>query len=187
MISAEHLQDIGKFLFAFTAFWAYIAFSQYFLMWYGNMPEETIFYKARMEGSWLTVSLILLFGHFVAPFFYLMGRSVKRNGVTLAVGGAWILAMHFVDLYWQVMPTLHPEGFSPSRSGRRRVRDRRRVLRGGGELADATACARTAARPEACRIAGLRERLSARRGLGAVWNPGPEAGDDEVAPIAGPV
>ena len=114
VISPEHLQDIGKFLFAFTAFWAYIAFSQYFLMWYGNMPEETIFYKARMEGSWLTVSLILMFGHFFAPFFYLMGRSVKRNGVTLAVGGAWILAMHYVDLYWQVMPTLHPEGLSPS-------------------------------------------------------------------------
>ena len=114
VISPEHLQDIGKFLFAFTAFWAYIAFSQFFLMWYGNMPEETIFYKARMEGSWLTVSLLLLFGHFFAPFFYLMGRSVKRNGATLAVGGAWILLMHFVDLYWQVMPTLHPEGFRPS-------------------------------------------------------------------------
>ena len=114
VISAEHLQDIGKFLFAFTAFWAYIAFSQFFLMWYANLPEETIFYKARMEGSWLTVSLFLLSGHFVAPFFYLMGRSVKRNGATLAVGGAWLLAMHFVDLYWQVMPTLHPEGFRPS-------------------------------------------------------------------------
>ena len=114
IISKEHLQDIGKFLFAFTAFWAYIAFSQFFLMWYGNMPEETIFYKARMEGSWLTVSLFLLFGHFFAPFFYLMGRSVKRNGATLALGGMWILLMHFVDLYWQVMPTLHPEGLSPS-------------------------------------------------------------------------
>jgi hypothetical protein len=114
LISREHLQDIGKFLFAFTAFWAYIAFSQYFLMWYGNLPEETIFYKARMEGSWAQVSVLLLAGHFVAPFFYLMGRAVKRNGATLAVGGAWILAMHFVDLYWQVMPTLHPEGLNPS-------------------------------------------------------------------------
>jgi hypothetical protein len=114
VISAEHLHDIGKLLFGFTAFWAYIAFSQFFLMWYGNMPEETIFYKARMEGSWLTVSLFLLFGHFFAPFFYLMGRSVKRNGATLALGGMWILLMHFVDLYWQVMPTLHPEGLSPS-------------------------------------------------------------------------
>ena len=114
VINAEHLQDVGKFLFAFTAFWAYIAFSQFFLMWYANMPEETIWYKARMTGSWMTVSLVLMAGHFVAPFFYLMGRSVKRNGVTLALGGAWLLAMHFLDLYWQVMPTFHPEGFSPS-------------------------------------------------------------------------
>ena len=114
VISAEHLQDIGKFLFAFTAFWAYIAFSQFFLMWYANLPEETIFYKARMEGSWLTVSLFLMAGHFGIPFFYLMGRAVKRRGSTLAIGGAWLLAMHYLDIYWQVMPTLHPEGLSPS-------------------------------------------------------------------------
>ena len=114
VISVEHLHDIGKFLFAFTAFWAYIAFSQFFLMWYANLPEETIWYKARMEGSWLTVSVFLMAGHFAAPFLYLMGRAVKRNGTTLAVGGAWLLAMHFLDLYWQVMPTLHPEGFRPS-------------------------------------------------------------------------
>ena len=114
VISAEHLHDIGKFLFAFTAFWAYIAFSQFLLIWYANLPEETIWYKARMEGSWLQVSLLLMVGHFVAPFFYLMGRTVKRKGALLAVGGAWILAMHFVDLYWQVMPTLHPEGLRPS-------------------------------------------------------------------------
>ncbi len=114
VISAEHLHDIGKFLFAFTAFWAYIAFSQFFLMWYANLPEETIWFKARMEGSWLTLSLFLMAGHFAAPFFYLMGRSVKRNGATLAAGGAWLLVMHFLDLYWQVMPTLHPEGFRPS-------------------------------------------------------------------------
>jgi hypothetical protein len=114
VISAEHLHDVGKFLFAFTAFWGYIAFSQFFLIWYANLPEETIFYKARMEGSWMNVSVLLLVGHFVAPFFYLMGRSVKRKGATLAVGGAWLLVMHFVDLYWQVMPTLHPEGLRPS-------------------------------------------------------------------------
>jgi hypothetical protein len=113
-ISVEHLHDIGKFLFAFTAFWAYIAFSQFFLMWYANLPEETIWYKARLEGSWMQVSLLLLVGHFIAPFFYLMGRTVKRNGITLAAGGGWILVMHFVDLYWQVMPTLHPAGLRPS-------------------------------------------------------------------------
>jgi hypothetical protein len=110
IVSAEHLHDVGKFLFAFTAFWAYIGFSQFFLIWYANLPEETIWYKARMEGSWMQVSILLVVGHFVAPFFYLMGRAVKRRGATLALGGMWLLAMHFVDLYWQVMPTLHPEG-----------------------------------------------------------------------------
>jgi hypothetical protein len=114
VISPEHLHDVGKLLFAFTVFWTYIAFSQFFLVWYANLPEETTWYKARMEGSWMTVSLFLMAGHFAAPFFYLMGRAVKRNGTTLAVGGAWLLAMHFVDLYWQVMPTLHPEGLRPS-------------------------------------------------------------------------
>ena len=114
VVSPEHLHDIGKFLFAFTAFWAYIAFSQFFLMWYANLPEETVWYQARMQGSWMTVSVFLMAGHFAAPFFYLMGRTVKRKGATLAVGGAWVLTMHFVDLYWQVMPTLHPEGLRPS-------------------------------------------------------------------------
>jgi hypothetical protein len=114
VITPEHLHDVGKLLFAFTSFWAYIAFSQFFLMWYANLPEETVWYKARLEGSWTQVSVLLLLGHFVAPFFYLMGRTVKRKGATLAVGGAWLLVMHFVDLYWQVMPTLHPEGFRPS-------------------------------------------------------------------------
>jgi hypothetical protein len=114
VINAEHLQDVGKLLFAFTVFWAYIAFSQFFLVWYANLPEETTWFKARLEGSWMTVSLFLMAGHFVAPFFYLMGRSVKRRGSTLAAGGAWLLVMHYLDLYWQVMPTLHPEGFRPS-------------------------------------------------------------------------
>jgi hypothetical protein len=114
VITAEHLQDIGKFLFAFTSFWAYIAFSQFLLIWYANLPEETIWYKARLEGSWETVSLLLMVGHFGVPFFYLMGRDVKRRGWTLGIGGVWLLAMHFVDLYWQVMPTLHPEGVTLS-------------------------------------------------------------------------
>ncbi|HJY34601.1 MAG TPA: hypothetical protein VJ260_07100 [Vicinamibacterales bacterium] len=114
VISAEHLHDMGKLLFAFTSFWAYIAFSQFFLIWYANLPEETIWYRARLEGSWEGVSILLMAGHFGVPFFYLMGRDVKRRGWTLAVGGVWLLAMHFVDLYWQVMPTLHPDGVRPS-------------------------------------------------------------------------
>jgi len=114
VVTPEHMHDIGKFLFAFTCFWAYIAFSQFFLIWYANLPEETIFFKARITGSWKAVSILLMVGHFGAPFLYLMGRDVKRRNWSLALGGAWILAMHFVDLYWQVMPTLHPEGVRPS-------------------------------------------------------------------------
>jgi len=114
VITDEHLHDIGKFLFAFTAFWAYIGFSQFFLIWYANLPEETIWYQARLVGSWRMVSILLMVGHFGIPFLYLMGRTVKRRASTLAVGGAWLLIMHFVDLYWQVMPTLHPQGLSPS-------------------------------------------------------------------------
>ncbi len=114
VITAEHLHDVGKLLFGFTAFWAYIAFSQFFLIWYANLPEETIWYKARLEGSWKTISILLMAGHFGIPFFYLMGRTVKRRDWALAAGGAWLLAMHFMDLYWQVMPTLHPEGVRPS-------------------------------------------------------------------------
>ena len=110
IITPEHLHDVGKLLFAFMAFWAYIGFSQFFLIWYANLPEETIWYKARLVGSWKAVSVLLMVGHFGVPFFYLMMRAVKRNGLTLSLGGVWLLAMHFVDVYWQVMPTLHPEG-----------------------------------------------------------------------------
>lgn len=109
-ITPEHLHDVGKFLFAFTCFWAYIGFSQFFLVWYANLPEETIWFKARLAGSWKAVSVLLMIGHFAAPFLYLMGRAVKRRGWSLALGGGWLLAMHFVDLYWQIMPTLHPAG-----------------------------------------------------------------------------
>jgi len=110
VVTPEHLHDLGKFLFAFMCFWAYIAFSQFLLIWYGNLPEEAVWYKARITASWKMVSILLMVGHFGVPFLYLMGRTVKRHAATLALGGAWLLAMHFVDLYWQVMPTLHPEG-----------------------------------------------------------------------------
>jgi hypothetical protein len=110
VITAEHLHDIGKFLFAFMCFWAYIAFSQFLLIWYANLPEETVWYKARITASWKFVSILLMVGNFGVPFLYLVGRTVKRHAATLALGGAWLLAMHLVDLYWQVMPTLHTEG-----------------------------------------------------------------------------
>jgi hypothetical protein len=110
VVGVEHYHDLGKMLFAFTVFWAYIGFSQYFLIWYGNIPEETIFFRHRLEGSWRSVSFLLAAGHFVIPFFFLMPRTVKRNARLLSIGAAWMLLMHLVDVVWLVMPTIRPHG-----------------------------------------------------------------------------
>jgi hypothetical protein len=112
-ITAEHYHDLGKLLFAFTVFWAYIGFSQYMLMWYANLPEETSWYAARQTGSWTAVSLVLLFGHFILPFLLLMSRSVKRRKLLIVSGAVWMLLMQWLDIYWLVMPSKTPGGFSP--------------------------------------------------------------------------
>ncbi|HZN54942.1 MAG TPA: hypothetical protein VFB67_06425 [Candidatus Polarisedimenticolaceae bacterium] len=110
VITLEHFHDLGKLLFAFTVFWAYIGFSQFFLIWYGNIPEETIFFRERLEGSWRAMSFLLAAGHFAVPFFFFMPRSIKRKPGLLALGAGWMLLMHFVDMYWLVMPAMHPHG-----------------------------------------------------------------------------
>lgn len=107
-ITEEHYHDLGKWMFAITVFWAYIAFSQYMLIWYANIPEETIFFKMRYSGSWGWWSMLLVVGHFVVPFLVLLGRAAKRNYQVLALMAGWILAMHFVDVYWLVMPNFTP-------------------------------------------------------------------------------
>lgn len=114
-VGVEHYHDIGKLMFGFTVFWAYIAFSQYLLIWYANIPEETLYFKHRWEGSWSDVTFFLAVGHFAIPFFFTMSRHIKRNTMTLGLAAVWILLVHFVDIYWQVMPTLHHHGvhFSP--------------------------------------------------------------------------
>ena len=103
-ITVEHLHDIGKLTFGFIVFWAYIAFSQYMLIWYGNLPEETGWYERRQEGAWLWASLALLVGHFFVPFLYLLSKHIKRRKGLLAAGAVWVLAMHLFDLYWIIMP-----------------------------------------------------------------------------------
>lgn len=109
-ISVEHYHDLGKLLFAFTIFWTYIGFSQYFLIWYGNVPEETVWYLKRWEGSWKAVSMLILFGHFVLPFVALLFRFTKRNRTALFMLALWILVMHWVDMYWLVYPEFLPTG-----------------------------------------------------------------------------
>lgn len=113
-ITTEHYHDLGKLMFAFTIFWAYIGFSQYMLMWYANLPEETEWYHARQHGSWAAISLVLLFGHFLLPFLLLMSRNVKRRKALIVAGAVWMLVMQWLDVYWLVMPSKTPGGFSPA-------------------------------------------------------------------------
>ena len=110
-INVEHYHDMGKLLFGFNVFWAYIAFSQYFLIWYANVPEETMFYHHRSEGAWKLVSLTLPWVHFAIPFLLLMSRNVKRNVPILTMGAVLLLIMGYVDVYWLIMPNFdyhHP-------------------------------------------------------------------------------
>lgn len=113
-IHAEHYHDLGKWLFALTAFYTYIAFSQYILIWYANIPEETIFFRHRMEGSWLWLSLALPFVRFFLPFFTLLCRPAKRSMTLIAIVAVWSLIVVYVDLYWVVMPVFSPHGIAMS-------------------------------------------------------------------------
>jgi hypothetical protein len=103
---------IGSLLFAFTVFWAYISFAQYFIIWNANMPEETFWYVLREKGTWwITGAIILIFGHFFVPFLSLLRIDVKLKLQTMLPICAWAWLMHFVDLEFQIMPSLRPEGF----------------------------------------------------------------------------
>ncbi len=105
IVTIEHYQDIAKFIFAFIIFWSYMAFSQYFLIWYANLPEENYWFLYRWDNTWQNLSLLLIFGHFVFPFIALITRAAKRNVKFLLFISFWILLMRFVDLYWIIMPT----------------------------------------------------------------------------------
>lgn len=106
MISAEHYHDVGKLMFGFTVFWAYVSYSQFMLQWYGNIPEETTWYLRRTTGGggWIVVSYWLLIGHFVAPFLAAISRWVKRAPQLIVMVAVWLLGMHYVDLFWVVLP-----------------------------------------------------------------------------------
>lgn len=125
-VTIEHFHDLGKFLFAFTFFWGYIGFSQYMLIWYANLPEETRWYFHRgastgkdlkmsfgntgltpeMLAPWSYVTIALLFGHLLIPFAGLMSRHVKRFPPLLGFWAVWLLVFHWIDLFWIVMPEM---------------------------------------------------------------------------------
>jgi hypothetical protein len=114
VVNEEHLHDVTKLMFAFLVFWAYMAFSQFLLIWYANLPEETGFFAQRLAGSWRPVSIALALGHFVVPFFFLLPRTIKRNPKASTIAALWLLAMHALDMYWLVMPSLHVGGITLS-------------------------------------------------------------------------
>jgi len=109
-ITQEHYHDLGKWLFALTAFYTYVAFSQYMLIWYANLPEETIWYRHRMVGSWLSISLAMPFLRFLIPFFLLLCRGAKRSLSMIAAIAVWSIVVEYIDLYWTVMPTYYKNG-----------------------------------------------------------------------------
>lgn len=114
-VTIEHYHDLGKLLFGFLVFWAYVSFSQFMLIWYAALPEETTFFHNRYDvAPWKTISYAIVLFHFVLPFFWLMSRWFKRNLGRLQIGALIVLVMHVVEMYWYVMPNLsigHPVSF----------------------------------------------------------------------------
>lgn len=124
-VTAEHIQDMGKFMFAFVVFWTYVAFSQYMLYWYANLPEEIVWFQKRFTGGWEAVAWSLVIFHFILPFIILLPRATKRIAPALAVMAAWLLVMHWVDLWWMTMPAMYvPEVMDHAQA----------AVQGGGDL-----------------------------------------------------
>lgn len=98
----EHLHDLGKFMFAFSIFWTYLWFSQYMLIWYANIPEETVYFKPRLQGPYRTIFFLNLIINFLAPLLILMRRSSKRNYTTVTFMAVLILFGHWLDFYQMV-------------------------------------------------------------------------------------
>src|SRR5436305_3788984 len=110
VVTLEHYHIMGKWMFAFCVFWAYIGFGQYMLIWYANMPEETQYYLTRNTESWWSLSMLLVIGRFFGPFAILLLQSIKKHPRQLCYVAAWILLMQMLDIYLVVLPALHGTG-----------------------------------------------------------------------------
>ncbi len=105
-IRFDHVYNLGAWLFAFTVFWGYIAFAQYLLMWYGNLPEEIVWYLPRTGGAWLGVAILVFFLQFLVPFFALIPKDAKGELKRLRWVALVVLAAHWLDIYWMIFPVL---------------------------------------------------------------------------------
>lgn len=113
-ITKVHIYDLGAWFFGFTVFYAYIAFCQFMLIYYANIPEETLWFYHRLEGSWAVITYSLVICRFLIPFVLLLNRDRKHNKTLLIITSVLIIAMHFIEMHWIVMPILHHSGIAIS-------------------------------------------------------------------------
>src|SRR5437773_1876631 len=114
VVTVEHYHIMGKWMLAFTIFWAYIGFGQYMLIWYANIPEETEYFVRRNTESWNSLSLFLVIGRFFVPFALLLLRSPKKRPRQLCMIAGWLVFMQLVDIYLVILPALHGVGLHVS-------------------------------------------------------------------------
>jgi hypothetical protein len=114
IVVPSHFHDLGNLMLAFVMLWAYFSFSQYLIIWSGNLPEEIAWYLHRLQTGWRFIGLTLIVLHFVAPFCLLLSRRVKREAELIAIVAAGILIARVVDLFWLVAPEFHRQGVSVS-------------------------------------------------------------------------
>jgi len=106
--NVEHLHNLGIFMFAFSVFWTYLWFSQFMLIWYANIPEETVYFKARFQGVYSPIFWLNLIINFLAPLLIFMRRNSKRNYTLVAFMSVLLLFGHWLDFYQMVFPSLFP-------------------------------------------------------------------------------
>ncbi|TAL66841.1 MAG: quinol:cytochrome C oxidoreductase [Bacteroidetes bacterium] len=111
-IKGDHYYSLGALLFAFTNFWGYIAFSQFMLIWYANLPEETFWFISRWEGNWKFITLGLIVFRFIVPYILILSQPSKKDPKRLKLAAIWILFTHYYDIYWLVMPNYSRSGIA---------------------------------------------------------------------------
>jgi hypothetical protein len=106
----DRFQDLGKLMLAFVMLWAYFAFSQWLIIWSGNLPDEILWYRHRLQSGWTAVAIVLILFHFAVPFALLLSRTLKRSARALAGLAAAVLVARLVDVYWLIAPDFHTAG-----------------------------------------------------------------------------
>jgi hypothetical protein len=110
VIGSSNFNDLGNILLTFVMLWAYLSFSQFLIIWAGNLQDENFWYTVRGTGEWKWVALFIILFHFAVPFILLLNRPVKRQMKALAFVGGGLLVMTWIDLYWFIMPAFYPLG-----------------------------------------------------------------------------